>query len=428
MRPTLLCGLLVVGLGSGGCEAQPDSPLFFYGLARRVDGSPFGQTALSLEGARRGTVADELPVFTPYGTATTRDNGAFVLEILAGDIAPIVAGELTWPRSTFRDRFRVATPLEEGRAAFVSFTLYGTGDSELPELRVWGADLAWSETATGRALTFAPPPPAPAPPQGVVVSADDTTPYPGAPSGDLVDVSIPKPELQLHGKEGLVWHEDAVTSPRHLSPWLLEDFVTPEVQVRAVSANAWHRDALTSDEAWLQFRIEWRSERLPLPEGTLRPLSRGARCLPALDAPCPFTDGLLTEKRTSELWPLETSSYPRRVGVRLEAPARISRVVIRNMVTSGKEVLVEGSEDGAQWTELARRKLAESFTSGVSRGFREASDADSPWDPPLPRYDHTFLDIPLPESPQVQYVRLVCLSFPPYEAEVTSLAELSLFE
>ncbi|WP_148282378.1 hypothetical protein [Corallococcus coralloides] len=330
------------------------------------------------------------------------------------------------PTSTFRDRFRVAAPLEEGRAAFVSFTMAnGTGDSELPELRVWGADLAWSETATGQALTFAPPPSAPTPPQGVVVSADDTMPSPGALGGNLVDPSIPDPELQIHGKEGLVWHEDAVTSPRLLSPWLLEDFVTPEAQV---SANSWHRDALTSDEAWLQFRIEWRSERLPLPAGTLRPLSRGARCHPALDAPCPFTDGLLTEKRPSELWPLETASYPRHVGVRLEAPARVSRVVICNLVTSGQEVVVEGSEDGTQWTELARRKLAESFTSGVNRGFREESNAGSPRDPPLPRYDHAALDIPLPGGSQVQYVRLVCLMTFSDETDVTSLAVLSLFE
>ncbi|RKH90597.1 hypothetical protein D7Y21_05800 [Corallococcus sp. AB045] len=116
------------------------------------------------------------------------------------------------------------------------------------------------------------------------------------------------------------------------------------------------------------------------------------------------------------------------MGVRLEAPARISRVVIHNMVTSGQEVLVEGSEYGAQGIELARWKLAESSTSGVNRGFRMESDADSPSDPHLPQYNHTLLDIPLPESPHVQYVRLVCLTDFPYETEVTSLAELSLFE
>ncbi|MFP2926510.1 hypothetical protein ACLESO_15075 [Pyxidicoccus sp. 3LG] len=429
MRRTLLSGLLLVSLGSASCAPYPDTPLFFYGMALRADGSPFRETELSLEGGQRREHTSEPLVFTPYGTTTTRDNGAFVLEILAGDISPSAAGLDSSLGPNYRERFRVATPVEDGRAAFVSFTqVNGGGDAELPVLRVWEADLSWSETPAGRVLTFAPPPSVPEPPRGVVAVPDDTTAYPESPSGNQEDPSLPLPALQLYGREGLIWHEEAVTSPRHLPPWLLEDFGTPEAQVRVVSANHWQRDALTSDEAWLQFRVEWRNPRLPLPEGTLRPLSRGAACHPALDAACPFTDGLLTERRLSELWPRGSSPDLRRVGVRLEAPARISRVVIRNLATHGQQLLIEGSEDGVQWRELARRTLGERYTTGVSRAFRAETEADSPWDAPLPADGHVFLDIPLPDGPQVQYVRLVSPSRHPFEVEATSIAELSLFE
>ncbi|NTX35849.1 hypothetical protein HUA78_15480 [Myxococcus sp. CA033] len=430
MRLTLLAGVLLVSLGSAGCEPFPDSPIFFYGMALRADGSPFHSTALPLDGGRHSKIYRDPLDFSPYGMTTTRDNGAFVLEILSGDIGPFVTGGGSSPRPNARARFRVATPLEDGPAAFVSFTqVNGGGDSELPVLRVWDADLAWSDAPTGRWLTFAPPPSAPEAPRGVVVDIDDTTPQPGSPEGDLEDPSIPRPVFQLHTKEGLVWNEEAVTSPRLLSPWLLEDFATLEAQVRVVSAGAWRRDALTSDEAWLHFRLEWRSERLPLPAGALRPLSRGARCHPVTDVPCPFTDGLLAEQRISELWPRgEPSSSPRRVGVQLETPAQLSRVVIRGLRTYGQEVVIEGSEDGVQWSELARRPLAEAPTTGNSRLFRNVSDADSPWDPPIPGYEYAFLDISLPGGPPVRYVRLLSMWPSPQEIEVTSIAELSLFE
>lgn len=165
-----------------------------------------------------------------------------------------------------------------------------------------------------------------------------------------------------------------------------------------------------------------------MPAGALRPLSRGARCHPVTDAPCPFTDGLLAEARLIELWPGEPASRPRRVAVRLEAPAHLSRVVIRDLSTHGEEVVIEGSEDGEQWMELARRPLAEANTSGGSRFFRDESDSDSPWDPPLPGDEHAYLDIPLPDRPRVQYVRLVSRWYENLELEVDSIAELSLFE
>ncbi|MFP2924481.1 discoidin domain-containing protein [Pyxidicoccus sp. 3LG] len=426
MRPSLLHGLLLSSLFTAGCEPFPDAPVFFYGMALRGDGAPFRQTELTLEGGRPYTppraLFDALD-FTPYGTTTTRDNGAFALEVLAGDILPRMEAEDSRLRPTFRERYRVATPLENGRAAFISFTLStGGGDSELPEMRTWDAHLASSEEPTGRALTFAPTPPPPEASVGVVAEPDVTD--------GQVDPILPVPTLQLHGQEGLVWLEDAVTSPRALPPWLLEDFDSAEAQVRVVSAGAWNRMPLTSPESWLRFRLEWRSERLALPVGTLRPLSRGAACHPVLAAPCPFTDGRLIGAKPSELWPSDTpGAPPLLIGVRLAAPARLSRVVIRDLGTPGHELLIEGSEDGEQWVELARRTLTEqSGVTGNSRTFRNITDADSPWDPPIPRHYHYFLDLPLSAPRPVRYVRLV----PKWQGTgvvgVSSLAELSLFE
>lgn len=429
MRPSLIPGLVLLGLCGTSCEPYPDSPVFFYGLALRGDGAPFRQTELTLEGGRGGNTVGPLD-FTPYGTATTHDNGAFALEILAGDILSPMDGEDTRLRPTFRERFRVATPVENGRAAFLSFTLAtGGGDSELPVMRTWDANLASGEEPTGRVLTFAPPPPAPAPPPGVV--AEDPVPaQEGDVSGGEEDPIVPVPTLQLHGREGLVWQEHAVTSPRLLSPWLIEDQAAVEAQVRVVSAGAWNRYPLTNPESWLRFRLEWRSERLPLPAGTLRPVSRGAACHPALDAPCPFTDGLLAEKQPSELWPNDRPvGTPLLVGVSLPATARLSRVVIRNLVTFGQELVIEGSEDGEQWTELARRTLSEQEEgTRSSRVFRNDSEADSPWDPPLRMSNAYFLDIPLPGTPAARHVRLVPRFQGTAVVAVASLAELSLFE
>ncbi|NMO22175.1 hypothetical protein HPC49_36955 [Pyxidicoccus fallax] len=425
MRPNLFAGLLLVSLCGTGCEPYPDSPLFIYGLALRGDGSPFGDTELSLEGGRAPSVFGPLD-FTPYGMTKTHANGAFALEILAGDILPRMEGEDTRLRPNFRERFRVATPVENGRATFASFTLAtGGGDSEIPVMRLWDANLAWADAPTGRALTFAPIPPTPEAPQGVVVSVDEPQEEEGV---GLEDPLIPLSTLQVHGQEGLVWQEHGVASPWALAPWLVED-AAAEAQVRVVSAGAWNRYPLTSPEAWLYFRLEWRSERLPVPTGSLRPISRGAACHPALDAPCPFTDGHFAERKPHELWPQAPGTPVLPVGVSLDAPARLSRVVVRNLVTSGHVLVIEGSEDGTQWTELARRTLTEQDgETGNSRGFRRESQADSPWDPPLQNRGRYFLDIPLSGSPTVRHVRIVPMWRGTSAMVVNSLSELSLFE
>jgi hypothetical protein len=429
MRHATLSGLLLVGLCATGCEPYPDSPVFIYGLALREDGTPFRQTALSLEGASTPVSLDAF-TFTPYATVTTHENGAFALEIPAGDIMPRVDGVDSRQRPTFRERFRVATPLEKGRGAFLSFTLTnGGGDSELPMMHVWDARLAWADAPAGRVLTFAPPPPTPEAPEGIVVDRDELPPG-EEPPDDAEDPIVPLPSLQLHGPEGRLWQEHGVTAPWTLAPWLAEDFPSLEAQVRVVSVGAWNRMPLTSPESWLRFRLEWRSERLALPAGTLRPLSRGAACLPALETPCPFTDGRLAEAKPSELWPGGAPSEPPpTVGVALDAPARVSRVVIRGLTTAGHVLAIEGSEDGVQWTELTRRTLTETDgETGNSRSFRSLSHADSPWDPPLRMRGQYFLDVPLPGAPQVRYVRLVPLWRGTKAMVTTSLAEVSLFE
>ncbi|QSQ17623.1 hypothetical protein [Myxococcus landrumensis] len=431
MRPWSL-GLLLAALCGTGCEPFPDSPVYFYGLALREDGTPFSHTELRVDGARPRSFSapQDAPDFIPHSESTTHANGAFALQVLAGDIQSRVEGRNSRLRSTFRERYRVATPLENGRGAFISFTLLnGGGDSELPVMRTWAANLALSGSAEGLALTFAPLPPEPQAPLGVVVDEDALPPGVPAPRSALIPLST----LELHGATGLLWQESEVSSPRRLPPWLLEDFASVEAQVRVMSAGRWNRTPVTAPESWLLFRLEWRSERLALPAGSLRPVSRGAACYPTLPAPCPFTDGALAPHSPEKLWPRPTPTTESvRVGVRLDTPTRVSRLVVRELRTSAEELVIEGSEDGEQWSELARRTLApQDDRQTTGRNFREDGHADSPWDPPLlssrlrPRF---FLDLPLPDARPLRFIRLSPVWGGNRLVGVEALAELSLFE
>lgn len=432
MRPCLP-GLLLAALFGAGCEPFADSPIYFHGLALREDGTPFSHTALTVEGSAPlpSGAPREVPEYVAHAVTTTRGNGAFSVEILAGDIMSYVDGRKTLDRPTYRERYRVATPLENGRGTFLSFTQgAGGGDAELPVMQVWAANLARAESPTGPVLTFAALPPEPKAPMGVTQREYTGTSEPP----ELKPARTPLPILRIQEATGVVWEEREAASPWALAPWMLEDFTSVEAQVRVVSADEWRRTPVISAESWLTFRQEWRSERLPLPPGTLRPLSRGAACLPELSAPCPFTDGLLGSQALHEVWPgtQTPSAAPLRVGIRLDTSARLARLVVRNLKTFATELLVEGSEEGTQWFELARRPLApQNPQSTSSHNFRELAQSDSPWDPPLlsgPLSVRYFLDIPLTDARPVRFVRLSPLWGGNTLVSVVSLAELSLFE
>jgi hypothetical protein len=420
---SVLCWLLALGVG--GCERYPEEPIFAYGEVLHADGSPRPGLTLSLERAEaplNGPLERPSVSFAPYTTATTGPDGRFTLELLAGDAQYFERAE-----GPFGVRFRLTAPLEEGQGAFLSFEQ--DDDVELPTLRPWDSKLASVEGAGGPMLTFSPPPPAPVlPPAADVPSLInlDGTEVPMLPLE-------PAAVLQVHQGNQLIWQQREATSPWAPTPWMLEDFASPEVQLRAMSTGSWGFEPLGASSGYVDFRVEWRSERLPWPAGALRPVSRGAECRPAIASPCPWTDGLLTP--TLMEGGMET--FPEEVGVTLEAPTRLSRIVLRGMGVSPwsdfKEkdlVVFEGSLDGTVWTRLA---TVAPFHEDRLLGYHfrnESWNSDSPFDPPLRSHQrYQFLDVPVVDAPQVRHVRVfVFLQESGRRLPVRELAELSLFE
>lgn len=416
--------VLALAVALGGCERYPEDPIFAYGEVQHADGSPRASLALTVERALpplNPKPGDPPPDFQPYAEVTSGTDGRFILESLAGD-TDVVEGKL----EEFVPRFRLALPLEQGQSTWISFEQ--RDDVELPTLRAWDSGLTRVEALSGPALAFAAPPPVPPmPPTASVTSLihEDGTSEPEV---------APDPEatIQLLSHDQVLWQERKPTSPWTPTPWLLEDFASPEAQVRAHTEGTWGFSPLGATSGSLMFRMEWRSERLPWPAGALRPVSRGATCLPATPEACPWTDGELTPVLLNKL--LDT--YPRELGVALETPTRLSRAVIRGLDVSTSFdrpeedlLILEGSVDGEQWTQLASVApfQPEKITSIFSQ--TEHWTVDSPFDPPLRTAQHLlFLDIPLVDAPPMRQVRLFIQSARGDRGVLREVTELSLFE
>ncbi|MDY7225678.1 hypothetical protein [Hyalangium rubrum] len=418
--------ILMLALAMGGCERYPEDPIFAYGEVQRADGLPLSGVTLPVErtveplNPRRNRPP---PPFQPYTEVTPGADGHFTVEVLSGDSGYFIQGT-----EQFKARFRMSTPMEEGRAAFLSFE--PSDDVELPVLRTWAAGLSRVESPDGAALAFSVMPAAPQlPPSGRVLELYN-------PDGTVTDLLSPEPVpiVQLLSGGQLIWQRKGAASPWAPTPWMLEDFTAPEMQVRAVSAGIWNFEPLGGFSGGLEFRVEWRSERLPWTAGALRPLSRGAACWPPTEGACPWTDGQLT---STLLRREDAEESVEEVGVTLEAPARVSRVVIRGLgipPTSDFEsvdlVVIEGSEDGEQWMRLG--SAAPFLDEGAdARSFVfpiEQWAVDSPFDAPL-RTDERFLflDVPLVDAPPVRHVRVAVRPASGRLVALESLAELSLY-
>jgi hypothetical protein len=448
MRPSFRHLLSLAALLAAGCDLRlyPEDPVFAYGRVLRADGSPLPGASLSFDRARE----PEYDIFAPYiptefspfptAAATTEADGSFTLELLEGHTSTYVRqGE------SIGYRFRLVSPMEEGRAAILSFFM--GGDVELPPLRPWVADLSVGEGAEGLAVSFAPPPPRPELPpgaQGFIVR------IPQENRVEVVVASKPLPVVQLIQGGEVAWQQVGVASPWTVGPWLLEDFQGLETMVRAQSAGEWDFVPLGGLRSRLGFRQEWRSERLPLPAAARRPVSRGASCepLPAGTTSCPWTDGELVsvELPRTVVKPPGVGSQPREVGpeslrLTLAAPARPSRIVIRGLaarhVLVAKQVerfVVEGSEDGERWVTLG--ELNQVVAPGTDPqdmrfGHELGWAGDNPFDPPLLVHPMlaAYLEGGLRTDTPVRHVRLRATSTSTSNpAELRALREVSLFE
>lgn len=421
---------LLALLSSTGCERQPEDPVFVYGRLKHLDGSPSVDTPLMLERkvhTRAGMVDPSAGPFEPYLESRSERTGDFTLEILYGDTQDDGFSDFV------QYRFRVTPPLEDGHGVFSSFVFYD--DVELPTLRPWAPHLALTRGAEGPELSFdAAPPPPPLPPSAKlpeVYSPDTQEPL-------YIEPLTPYPVVQLHGPGGRVWEAHDPASPWKPHPYLLEDFPGLEAQVRAVTLGSWNFYPLAANGSNVSYRVEWRGPRLPVPSGTLRPISRGAPCGPSpTGAPCPYTDGSLLLVRTD---PDRDNSGVSDVTLEWETPIRPRRAVIRNLeVLTGyaplMHVRVEGSLDGASWSTLAevayRNFDPDDLQGPLFSTTLESAEADSPYgDGPLDvQRKARFLDVPLSGDAPARLVRLQVKSEDGTSTLfIYALAELSVFE
>jgi hypothetical protein len=430
--------LTLLPLLAVGCR-YPEDPLFTYGRVLHADGSPRANATVTIERApprymeleEDEDAPEKPPAFKPYGTATTQADGEFTHQFLYGDVEEL--DEYGAPSIQYR--FRMSVPQENGEGTFVSFVF--SGDVELPAIQPWEARFTVADSPAGPALSFSPAPAAAELPP----TAKERTVYFGnqIESQVAVPATTPEPIVQLFAGGERLWRQSGVKSPWAPGPYVLEDFAQPEAQLRAVSLGDWLFSPLGSPSSLVGFRQEWRTPRLPLASGALRPVSRGASCEPSPQEGCPWTDGQLTPV------PFFTDDFdeaPYAFTLTLAEPKRLSRAVIRGLeyghVFIGTERLrLEGSVDGEHWLPLAtavvrqldRRKAT---LEGINESFADNTAWDSPFDGKLELYDRVpvYVDLPLETPEPVRHVRLQV------EAEgeeksirfLRSLAELSLFE
>ncbi len=332
---------------------------------------------------------------------------------------------------------------EDGHGVFVSFSWQD--DVELPPHQHWASELAVGDGPEGPRLTFAPAPPVPPLPP----SASLPELYDDDLMGTLpIPPTTPRPVVQLHAGDGLMWQQLRATSPWVPSPYVLEDFSGVEAQVRAASMGEWYFEPLGAQFSSLNFRMEWRSPRLPLPTGGLRPLSRGATCSPLpAQGPCPFTDGKLVAVETRPGSTQPGPNNPEGFGVptltfTLDAPARPKRVVVRGLETTvghypRLNVVLEGSMDGVSWLPLANVAFENFDEEEEKRRMYQLSppgiEADSPFDGTLQVTEPpVFVDVPLTGETQVRQVRLavtgVLQGGEKASGRLWKLGELSVFE
>jgi hypothetical protein len=433
--------LALLPLLAAGCR-YPEDPVFAYGRALNPDGSPLAGATVSIERAppRESEYTENgeppletRPVFSPYTTSTVQANGDYTVQFLTADVEDWL-GDYQY----IQYRFRASLPLKDGLGTFVYFTF--SGDMELPLLQLWDARLTVGEGPQGPTLSFTPVPPAPElPPSGKpriiffhdVEGRDETVTMPSS--------TTPEPIVQLFSGGERLWMQSGVSAPWVPGPYVLEDFASPEAQLRAVALGSWTFSPLGTTGSYVQFRQEWRTDRLPLPAGVLKPVSRGASCEPSPREGCPFTDGKLTPVDFSETGAVSES--PRSITFTLAEPTRLSRAVIRGLdyqhsFEGAERLRLEGSADGEHWVPLVERVLRErTRREAILRSEYENLALDTSWNSPfdekLELYDQAprFFDVPLETPEPVRHVRL-SMDRGQWEAPLLlfSLTEVSLFQ
>lgn len=430
MRHPSCLGLFVLLLASG-CERMQDESVFVYGRLERRDGTPVSGGVLPYARTKHevpmgeGPYVFEPPDFSDYAEASTEASGDFFLEMRYGDVESV-----NTPNAWLQPyRFRASWRDEAGAAVVASFTFHD--DVELPTLRIWDSQLAVAPHAEGASVTFGAAPPVPVPPiTGEYAQTSDL-------NQQVIDAYPTTPEAVLFVLSGAqpMFRAWTPASPWTLSRYVLEDFPQPAVMLRATSIGEFWFYPLGGKYSDLWFRMDWRTEEVPLAPGGLVPVSRGATCQPSPATGCPWTDGRLDAVSLGGK-PVEA------LVVTLPESRKLRHVVVRGAEGGNfSGFLLEGSEDAEHWTRLALlRNVPDGYTPPPRIGgpwgqFEQMTQWDSPFDGRLSfiKGPH-FLEAPVTEDAgPVRHVRLRAVGFnyigdPVPGATVATLAELSLFE
>lgn len=302
MRPLLLILLLV-----SACGFEPDALIFLTGVVLDDAGKPTPGKAVQLEsGPRRGAQSDE--PWRSVATATTNDDGQYTLAVSKGALYP-GDGSRTTARAFINDENDIF--------------FHATYDGELPPLEPWDAKFTINEGLA----TFVPAP----------LREDETT-------------SMHALEL-VSGTEVLwrEWFDDATTLS--LPSVSSEDLPAPEWRVRAWRNGQRNYMPVSAFGTGIGWTARSASRSIAADVDRTLPISRGRPCL-VDDRPfegCPLTDGRM---RSVSLPLDEQHRYPTRIAILLDAPHRVSSVVVRGMRIG--DLIVEGVTTAGVTVKLGR--------------------------------------------------------------------------
>ncbi|MCP3061404.1 hypothetical protein LXT21_21715 [Myxococcus sp. K38C18041901] len=432
MRPSLpSLGLSAALLLTSGCERLQDDLVFVYGRLERRDGSsvtdgvvPYARTA-HFEPRGETNVEYVMPEFIHSGESVTDGYGDFFLETRYGDVQSANSPD---PDLHQPFRFRAQWRDETGAGVFASFIFQD--DVELPTLRIWDSQLVVTPGAEGSVVSFGAVPPLPVPPltgEYAMTSDDQQNVIPDLPT-------TPEPALFIVEGDQPLFRVWAASSGWVANRFVLEDFARPAIMLRAHSLGAFMFFPLGGKHSPLVFRVDWRTEEVPLPPAGLRPVSRGASCEPSPPrGACPWTDGKL-ERVALGLKPVDGLTLT------LEEPRSLRHVVVRGAEGSFSGFVVEGSLDAEQWTRLGvLRNFAKDYVPPPlnrrgPRAYNEQTQWDSPFDGRFSwAHGPHFLEGPLESVGPVRHVRLRPVSFDhageaQVAGEIRALGELSVFD
>lgn len=304
--------LLLAFLWVSACERDLDAPIFLTGVVLDDAGEPTPGKTVRLEGAPPWDSPPDEP-WRSIATTTTDDDGRYTFAASQGALYP---GDGRTIARVFVD--------DDGDDVFFSASY----DAELPPLEPWDAKFAINAAGA----SFAPAPP----------REDETS---SAHALELVS-----------GTEVLwrEWVDGATTLP--LPSVSSEDLPDSSWRVRAWRNGKRVYAYVRANGSWIDWTARSSSRSIAAVDvDRTVPVSRDRPCF-VDDRPlqgCPVTDG----RMPSVSLPVdEKHGYPpRRIAILLDAPQRVSSVVVRGLMSwSLGEVIVEGVTAGGETVELGR--------------------------------------------------------------------------